>query len=175
MEHGAAGGLAFLHPLLAWLEGGALGRAMRQEAFLFPAVEIIHILGFALLIGAIAVLDLRLLGWRSTLLPPAVLPAGLLARLVLPVSITGLLLAIPSGLMLLATEATSIGVNTAFLVKLGLLALALLNILLLHRGIWRHIAEWESAAPPARVRVAALASLLLWVGILIAGRMIAYV
>lgn len=154
--------------ILHWLQDGALGRAMRESLWLFPAVEIVHILGFALLLGTIFALDLRILGWRM-----AAVPVEQLAALTLPLSIAGFLLAAPAGIMLLTTEAVHIGQNPAFLVKMGLIGLAGLNALLLHLGAWRSAAGWQEQTPVA-ARAAAAASLLLWLGVLIAGRMIAY-
>ena len=155
--------------ILHWLQDGAIGRAMRESLWLFPAVEIVHILGFALLIGTILALDLRILGWRM-----AALPVDRLAALTLPLSIAGFTLALPSGLMLLTTEAVHMGQNPAFLVKMGLIGLAGLNALLLHRGAWRSVAHWPADAPPPPARMAAFASLALWLCVLIAGRLIAY-
>ena len=163
--HPDSQGPAILH----WLQDGAIGRAMRESLWLFPAVEIVHILGFALLIGTIVALDLRILGWGKTLLPVEKLGA-----LTLPLSIAGFALALPSGLLLLTTEAAHVGVNPAFLAKMGLIFLAGLNALLLHRGAWRSVAAWPTDAPPPGARLAAIASLFLWLGVLIAGRMIAY-
>lgn len=168
---GAAEGLglaALPGAFLGWLEAGAVGRAMRQEPLLFPAVEIVHILGFALLLGSIAVLDLRLLGWRR-----AGVAAGRLAAATLPLSLAGFALALPSGLALLTTEASATGRNPVFLIKLGLIALAGLNALILHLTAWRAVDRWPDAPPPA-ARLAALASLLLWTGVVILGRLIAY-
>lgn len=163
--HPDSQGPAILH----WLQDGAIGRAMRESLWLFPAVEIVHILGFALLIGTIVALDLRILGWGKTLLP-----VGKLGALTLPLSIAGFTLALPSGLLLLTTEAAHVGVNPAFLAKMGLIFLAGLNALLLHRGAWRSVAAWPADAPPSAAKRAAIASLTLWLGVLIAGRMIAY-
>ena len=69
---------------LAALESSGLGETLRQSVWLYPLVEIAHILGFALLVGAILAFDLRLLGVRS-----ARLPAEALSRLLLPVAVTG--------------------------------------------------------------------------------------
>lgn len=161
----AAAGPAILH----WLQDGTIGRAMRESLWLFPAVEIVHILGFALLIGTIIALDLRILGWGKMLLP-----VDRLAALTLPLSIAGFVLVLPSGLMLLTTEAVHVGQNPAFLAKMGLILLAGLNALLLHRGAWRTVADWPADAPPQAAKRAAISSLTLWLCVLTAGRMIAY-
>lgn len=165
MDHGTAHAPA----ILLALQDGPLGQAMRQSLYLYPAVEIMHLLAIALLVGSILALDLRLVGWR------AVVPSWPLARHLLPIAGTGFSLAVLSGLLLFTTEAASLAFNPAFRIKLLLLLLAGLNALLLHRGPWRDIGQWSSAPkPPARVRVAALLSAVLWVGVLSFGRLIAY-
>jgi hypothetical protein len=125
------------------------GRTMRESIWLYPAVEVIHIVGFALLFGAIAAYDLRLVAGRE---PPAV--AQRLAA-------SGLALAIPAGLLLFATEASAYVHNPVFLAKLALIALALANVASFHFGL----------SPP---RLAGGASLVLWLAVLVSGRLIAY-
>ncbi|WP_247887226.1 hypothetical protein [Azospirillum sp. SYSU D00513] len=155
---------------LAWLQGSPLGVAMRESLWLYPAVEILHILGFVLLVGAVIGFDLRLAGWRGR-----GLPADGLARLLLPLSVAGFVLAVMSGLALFTVEATAYVRNPAFLAKLALVALALLNILAFHGGAGRRISCWGTdPSPPPAARLAGIASLLLWVAALAAGRLIAY-
>lgn len=155
--------------MLVALQDSALGQAMRQSLYLYPAVEIVHLLGIALLVGSILALDLRLVGWR------AVTPAWPLARHLLPVTATGFAFAVLSGAMLFTTEAASLAFNPAFQTKMALLVLAGLNAIVLHLGPWRDIGRWSgAAAPPTRVRVAGACSAVLWVGVLGSGRLIAY-
>lgn len=165
MEHGAENAPA----LLVALQDSALGQAMRQSLYLYPAVEIVHLLSIALLVGSILALDLRLVGWR------VVSPTWPLARHLLPVAVTGFVFAVLSGLMLFTTEAASLFFNPAFRIKIALLLMAGLNALLLHRGAWREIGQWSGEPrPPGRVRVAGALSALLWIGVLSFGRLIAY-
>jgi hypothetical protein len=84
-------------------------------------------------------------------------------------------LVVPSGILMFMAHATEFAANPAFRVKLILLAAAGLNALLFHRGTFRSVAGWEPhAAVPARARVAAVVSLVLWVGVISAGRLLAY-
>lgn len=143
-EHGPAGP--------AWaaaLETSALGQAMRESLWLYPAVELAHILGFSLLIGAIVAYDLRLIAGREA---PAIAQR---------VAMFGLVLAAPAGLLLFTAEATGYVHNTVFLLKLALIALALANVALFHFGL-------------SPSRFAGAASLGLWLGVLVCGRLIAY-
>lgn len=158
MEHAAeAGGW------LAALQASGLGAALRSSLWLYPLVETLHVLGLALLVGAIATFDVRVLranagfdlaGW---------------SRSVLPVARFGFALAVPMGFLLFTTEATAYARNPLFLTKLTLIALALVNLVLFHRHARR-----RSGLTPALRRMAGL-SLALWVLVLACGRLIAYV
>ncbi len=110
----------------------------------------------ALLLGSIVVVDLRLLGAGASLDREAVL------RLALPVSSAGFLLAALAGFLLFATDAPDYAANPVFLVKLAVIAAALMNALFLR--VW---------TPYSRSSAAVL-SLGLWTAALILGRWIAY-
>lgn len=154
---------------LAWLETSALAAAMRHSLWLYPIVEIVHIVGFVVLVGAAVMFDLRLLGVSRTL------PASAMARHHLPWARAALVLVVPSGLLMFIAHATEFAQNPAFRVKLLLLAGAGLNALVFHRGAFRSVTGWESGtAVPFLARAAAVVSLVLWVGVIAAGRLLAY-
>jgi len=93
----------------------------------------------------------------------------------LPAAWVGIGLALPTGFMLLATQATAIGMQPVFWVKLGLIALAGLNALLFHQGCLRYLYRWNRrVAAPWRAQAVAGISLLTWLGVLVSGRLIAY-
>ncbi len=147
-----------------------LGVALRESTWVYPLVETIHIVGFALLVGSIFVVDLRLLGVRRDV---ALAP---LLRFVLPVTLTCLLLVVPSGLLLFAAHANDLVGNRAFIVKIVLLFAAATNALMFHVGPYRAEVDAPSGTRPrGSTRIFATASIALWISILIAGRMIAYV
>ena len=155
----------------AWLvsiQESALGEQMRQSLLLYPIVEIVHLIGIALLVGSIVALDLRLIGLRRFL------PATGMARHLLPVSVIGFVMAVGSGSMLFVTEAASLAFNPAFQLKLVLIALGGINAAMFHLGPWRRVARWEHAAPPPAARIGGALSILLWLSVLTCGRMIAY-
>ncbi len=149
------------------LQDSALGVAMRTSEVLYPAAEILHILGFVLLVGSIVALDLRLLGLGTRI---AIAP---LAALLLPLSRVGFGLAVAMGFLLFSADAAHVIGNPAFQAKLALIALALLVVVAAHAGPWRRLADWGDSVPPA-ARVTALASLVLWLAVVCAGRLIAY-
>ena len=161
MEHQPAA------PIFLALQESALGHVMRSSPALYPAVEILHIIGFVVLVGSIVALDLRLLGLGRAI------PISPMAQLLLPLSRFGFLLAISMGFLLFSADAAHVVRNPAFQTKLLLIAAALVNIAIAHAGPWRRIALWGAEAPRG-ARVTALVSLLLWLGIVCAGRLIAY-
>jgi hypothetical protein len=162
------------HPVVGpawqvWLETSAVAVAMRQWTWLYPGVEIAHIAGFVILVGAAVMFDLRLLGASRHL------PVADLARHLLPWSWAGLALVAPSGALMFAAHATEMAANPAFRVKLVLLALAGLNAVVFERWTLRSVEPWNRGVPaPAVARTAALVSLGCWIGVIACGRLLAY-
>jgi hypothetical protein len=155
---------------IAAIEAMPLAVAMRQDLWLYPIVEIIHISGFVILVGSIVVLDLRLLGLSRQL------PVRQLARHVLPWSIGALLLIVPSGLLMFMTHASDFLDNRAFQLKLLLLMFAGINAALFHMGALRAAATWDyGGMPPVSARLHAAVSLVLWFGVIACGRLLAYI
>ena len=154
---------------LVWLETSGPAAAMREWLWLYPVVEILHIVGFVLLVGAAVMFDLRLLGISAGL------SARAMARHLLPWARAALVLVVPSGLLMFAAHATEFGENPAFRLKLLLLAGAGLNAWLFHRKSFGSVADWDrERRAPVGARVAAVLSLVLWAGVIAAGRLIAY-
>ena len=154
---------------LGWLETTSLAEALRREPLLYPLLEVVHILGFVVLVGAAVMFDLRLLGLSRRL------SVVELARHLLPWARRGLAVAAPSGVLLFLTQATQLGRSPVFGLKLTLLALAGLNAALFHRRVFRSARDWDTeVTAPRSARVAAIMSLLLWTGVITCGRLLAY-
>jgi hypothetical protein len=139
---------------------------LKQSGTAYLLVNASHILGIALLIGAILPLDLRLLGFFRSV------PVATLAPVLSRMAGIGLGLALVTGAWLFTVRPVEYARNAAFLWKLGLLALALANIALQHR-----IAAYARALAgdiTAAVRWRAFASVMLWPGVLLAGRWIGF-
>lgn len=152
-----------------WFVQSSLARILTESVWLYASVETFHILGFVLLVGSIAIVDLRLLGLGRAVSVSA------LMRLVLPWTLGSLLVVVPTGLMLFTANAAELIGNRTFLVKLLLLSLVATNALIYHAGPHQGAREWDQhGMPPRAARLAAALSLLLWVAIITAGRLIAY-
>ena len=150
-----------LETLATALQESALSQGLRASVWLYPLVNTGHVLGIALLFGAIVPLDLRLLGlWRGV-------PVDHLARPLVSVAVVGLLLAGGTGALLFATRPGDYIGEPLFGVKLSLLAAALANALLMRRA-----RRWRQG--PGEARLAAAASIALWLGVIAAGRLIGY-
>lgn len=162
--------MPFIQHLCQLIYDSNWGTALRESDYAFSIIESVHVLSITLLIGTISVLDLRMLG---LVLRP--IPVTRIARSVLPLVWSGFVVSFISGVFLFWAEAAKMYVNPAFRWKVVLLVLVGLNPLIFHTTIYRRVDEWElQHISPWRARAAAIASLTLWSGIIIAGRAIAY-
>lgn len=126
-----------------------------------------HILGIALILGAILPLDLRLLGFLNG--PSLAVLAPFLSR----VAAVGVGLAILTGLMLVSVRPAEYLANPAFRIKILLIGVALANVMLIHAGKgWRGLPHGRSAT--SGLRLGAAVSALLWLGAMVAGRLIGF-
>lgn len=160
-----------MHEWLVWLESTAVSTWVRESGSLwaYPMVLTAHTVGMSLLVGASAVIDLRLLG-----VAPQV-PLGPLA-VVFRALWTGAALSLMSGMLLFGADASTKGATTVFFVKLAFIAGGLVVAWRLARvfaGIGRD-ASADVEASAARTRLLAVLSLLLWTAAITAGRFMAY-
>ena len=132
-----------------------------SHPWLYPGLEVVHLLGVALLVGNLVAFESRVLGWGQAL------PLQALARLSLVLALCGFGLAALSGLLMFAAHPGEMLANRSFVLKMGLLMLAGTNAALFHAraGLQRM---------DRLARVQTLASLGLWISAMIAGRWIAY-
>ncbi len=136
--------------------------ALAAHPWAYPALEVVHLIGVALLLGGLLVLELRLWGASREL------PVTPLARLILPMALLGFGLALVTGLLMFATQAQELLNHRVFLLKMGLLMLAGTNAALFHARQGLHRLDWLT-------RLQTGFSVLLWLAVLAAGRLIAYV
>lgn len=153
--------------MLAWLEGTALATWTRESPSIwaYPLVLTLHTVGLGIVVGASAVIDLRLLGVARRISMPSLAP---LFRITLWAFVLNTL----TGVLLFIADATHKAGQTVFYIKLGLIALALWNTVLARRVVLGP--TQNDAAPSSRHSRLAVVSLLLWFGAITAGRLMAY-
>lgn len=160
-----------MYDLLAWLEGSALGHAMRGAGvWTYGLVNLIHIGGVSALFGSLLLLDLRLLGlWHGVPLASIATPA-------VPVARIGFGIAAASGACLIVTNATEYAGNPFILLKFPAIALGLLNVAVLERlPAWRaRSGRTPTSAESRQLAISGGVSLVCWSAALASGRMIGY-
>ncbi len=137
----------------------------------FPLLESLHVVSITLVMGAILMLDLRLMGVaaRSN-------PITDMVRDLVPWAIAAFVIAVITGLGLFVTRASAHMTNPAFQWKLVLIALAGLNMAVFHFRIYRKVWQWDMASTiPIQARIAGAGSLFLWTGVMLSGRWVGHI
>ncbi len=160
----------FFSNLCEWLQGLPFAVAIAESTVLFPAIETIHVLALVLVVGSIAMVDLRLLGVTSK-----GRSVRALSRDVLPVTWVAFAVAASSGFLMFASKAQIYLADTPFQLKVLALLLAGFNMLAFHFITYRDVEAWDldHPAPPA-ARVAGGLSLLFWLAVVTCGRWIGF-
>jgi hypothetical protein len=156
--------------LCQWIQDSQLATGIRESGYVFPFLEGAHVIALSLSVGVVMWFDLRLMGvsFRKQ-------PVSQVFTQLKPWMIAGFSIMFVSGALLFSSLAVEAYANSYFRIKIGLLLLAGANMLLFHLTIDRHRTEWDKAPiPPLQARLAGLASLLLFMGVIIAGRLFAY-
>lgn len=153
-----------------WLESTPWSIALHESLWGYPIVESVHVLTLCLFLGLAVMLDLRLLG--ATMLKT---PASEVLERLLPWTIAGFVVMVITGAMLFYAIPVKTYLNIFFRCKVVFLLLAGINVAVFHRTAARNMGDWDlDPVPPFRARLAGGLSLVLWAGIVVAGRMIAY-
>ena len=113
--------------------------AIRQSPTLYPLLNAAHILALGLVIGSIATLDLRLLGFSRDI------PARRLAAHVLPWTAASFLLIVPSGLMMFTAHASEFIDSPVFVLKMSLIMAAGVNAAVFHAVVFRTADVWDAS------------------------------
>jgi len=154
-----------------WLAATPLSLLIQKILWIIPTVQTIHILSIAIVLSSVVMINLRILGFISR-------TQALIAveRRFQPWVWWTLIVLLLSGSVLIIGEPARALSNPAFILKMSMLATALILMVCFQRGLRRDDRFWEKT-PGRRVgaRVLAGVSLLLWIGIVFAGRWIAYI
>ncbi|MFN0217862.1 MAG: DUF6644 family protein [Hyphomicrobium sp.] len=147
----------------------ALATFIGQSAWAYPALETLHVLGLALVFAPILIFDLRVLGFNGDM------DLDRLHRALLPWVWTGFATNVTSGALLFISDAAEFARNPAFQVKLALILLAGINALAFQKRLYPGLLGDDRARLGRGARLSATASIVLWLAIIAAGRMMAYV
>jgi hypothetical protein len=153
------------------IESSAFSSTIASSEWMFPTIETIHVIAIVTVIGAIAMMDMRLLGLAS-----ANRTVRALADDTLPVTWTAFALAVVTGLLLFVSKATSYMVNPYFLWKFAFMAAAGINMAVFHRYVAKGMDDWGAPghAVPLNAKLAGSLSLALWIAIPFCGRVIGF-
>jgi len=153
---------------LASIEASPLAVALRDSHWIHASVATVHLMGVALLFGSIAVLDLRLLGLGRSL------SVRRLSAHVLPWTVLGFVLIVPSGLAMFLAHASDLIGSTLFVAKMALIFAAGCNAALFHAVVAGGMAAWDGDAPPPwGARSAGGISIALWLATIACGAFLA--
>lgn len=159
-----------LDRLWRWLYDTDLALQIREDGSLFPWIEAFHVLALCLVIGSIAVLDLRLIGLASQRQPVVEV-----ARDVVKVTWAAFLVAAVTGALLFLSNAPAYAHNGPFRWKVLLLSLLGLNAGAFHLLFGTKLATWSSGERlPWGARLSGLTSIVLWIGVTALGRWIGF-
>jgi uncharacterized protein YacL len=162
-------GMLFL-PFFEWLADTPWSIAIHESQYGYSIIESVHVWAMSLFFGLTVMFDLRLLGWTMQKVP-----VSEVIRRLQPWTIAGFVVMVISGTLLLYAIPVRSYQNLFFRFKMLLMLLAGLNILIFHARVFPKVATWDfDGVPPRRARLAGALSLVLWTGIIISGRMIAY-
>jgi len=153
---------------LEWVESTNLSTAIREGALLYPIIGGVHLLGIALFGGMLVMTDLRLLGWamRRRTVSEILEQFRVWKR-------AGFVLVVLSGLLLAWAEPLKLYRSLSFWVKMALLVSVGVHALVFRKGVYEDAKALDAGLTP-RAKLAAALSLILWAGLLVTGRLIAF-
>ncbi len=155
---------------LKLLEASRFATTLRDSIWMFPIIESIHVIGLTLVVGTIAIVDLRLLGLASTQRS-----FQRIASDIMKWTWAAFALTVATGLMMFTTNAGIYYHNPFFRTKMLLLLLAGVNVAAFELTAGRTIHQWNSArSAPGAGKAAAVLSLTIWIGVIFMGRMIGF-
>lgn len=160
----------FLRPWFEWVETFESSIAFRESAYVYPLTLTTHVVGMCVFAGLVIMMDLRLLGIGNTKTP-----LSQIQKRLFPWQLLGMFISAGTGILLVYGQPMRFYVSIAFWIKVVMMAVATANLLAFHYGTYRSIAEWdESRVTPFGARLSGVLSLVLWGGVIVSGRLIAY-
>ena len=156
--------------LCQWLQDTPWGTGIRESTWVFPIIEGTHAIGIAFSVGILLIMDLRLAG---VLLRRE--PVSQVSNQLMPWSLGGFVIMFITGILLFWSQAMKAYGSIFFRIKLVLLVLAAINALAFELTLRPNIVAWDTdEKPPFRARLAGILGIVLWAGVIAAGRTMAY-
>ena len=156
--------------LIEWLSLTTWSVALRESLYMYPWIESAHVLFIAIFFGTLLFVDLRLTGYVFK-----ELSITEMNKKILPLTIIGFVLMFVTGFLLFYAIPVRNYQNLFFRIKFFLIIIAGLNAFFFHRMMSNESKTWDKDRfIPQKMKVSALASLVLWSLVIISGRMIAY-
>ena len=159
-----------LFEICQWIQDSSIGTGIRESTYVFPLVEATHVLGLAMSVGTIAIVDLRLIGAALTKEPVT----DVIEQLQ-PWTLWGFVVQFISGGFLFWSEAARLYPSYSYRAKFVLIFLLGINALLFHTTIYKSVDKWNAdALTPFRARMAGWIGITFWAGVIFFGRWTAY-
>ena len=157
-----------LHAIEAYLRFTPQGEFLRTAMWGWPIFESLHFLGMSLLLGTVGVFDLRLLGFARRI------PVAALHRLI-PIGISGFAINLVTGICFISATPDQYLFNKAFYWKVTFITIAGINVMIFYARTFRRLLETPPGVPPPiSARLAGGVSLVAWIGVMSAGRLLTF-
>jgi hypothetical protein len=157
-----------MNSVFTWMESTWINSLALNYTWTWPILETLHFIGMSLLIGAILVMDMRLIGVQR------VIPS-LTVHQLLPLAFIGFGINLLTGIIFIFGDPFRYAANPSFQMKMALILLAGLNALLYAKKVAPALAAApQNSEPPAIAKAVGATSIVLWIGVICFGRLIPY-
>jgi hypothetical protein len=162
--------MSLLRPWFEWVHEFPSAIAIRESLNAFNVLTTIHVIAMCLFAGLVVMMDLRLLGLANTRTP-----FSEVQRRLFPGQMLGMAVSVVTGAALFYAQPMRFYSNVFFWIKMLMIAIAGANAMAFHWTTYRFVAVWDTApGPPPLAKLAGFLSIVLWVSVVICGRLIAY-
>ena len=162
--------MTFIAPIAQAIANLPLAQYVAESTWAFPTFESIHVIAIVTVIGTIAVMDLRLLGWAG-----AKCAVTEMSNDTLKWTWGAFIVAFITGSLLFISKATDYTVNPFFFWKMVMIVIAGINMAIFHVFTWRSVKDWDcDCEVPLGGKIAGGLSLFFWIVVVFLGRAIGF-
>jgi hypothetical protein len=159
-----------LQSLFQWVDDFESSWELRGSQYAWAWVVVLHVVSVSIFAGLVVMMDLRLLGIGHMRTPFSVLQ-----RRLFPWQMVGMVLSVGTGVVLLYAQPMTYYANVFFWMKMMMMGIAGVNALAFHYISYDTVSAWDTGrTPPGAARLAGVLSIVLWAGVIVAGRLIPY-